>query len=116
MIGRGLLANPALALEYQQGHPLSEKDMQERLRLFHADVFAQYGNLLEGGDKQLLTKMKNFWEYLMPDGDRKTKKAIHKSNKLETYQGQSAACWGNHSSYSGFTPGIVCTSLRICAT
>ena len=29
MIGRGLLANPALALEYQQGHPLSEKDMQE---------------------------------------------------------------------------------------
>ena len=57
MIGRGLLANPALALEYQQGHPLSEKDMQERLRLFHADVFAQYGNLLEGGDKQLLTKM-----------------------------------------------------------
>ena len=86
MIGRGLLANPALALEYQQGHPLSEKDMQERLRLFHADVFAQYGNLLEGGDKQLLTKMKNFWEYLMPDGDRKAKKAIHKSNKLETYQ------------------------------
>lgn len=86
MIGRGLLANPALALEYQQGHPLSEKDMQERLRLFHVDVFAQYGNLLEGGDKQLLTKMKNFWEYLMPDGDRKAKKAIHKSNKLETYQ------------------------------
>ena len=86
MIGRGLLANPALALEYQQEHPLSEKDMQERLRLFHADVFAQYGNLLEGGDKQLLTKMKNFWEYLMPDGDRKAKKAIHKSNKLETYQ------------------------------
>ena len=38
------------------------------------------------GDKQLLTKMKNFWEYLMPDGDRKAKKAIHKSNKLETYQ------------------------------
>ena len=28
MIGRGRLANPALALEYQQGHPLSEKDMQ----------------------------------------------------------------------------------------
>ena len=41
---------------------------------------------MEGGDKQLLTKMKNFWEYLMPDGDRKAKKAIHKSNKLETYQ------------------------------
>lgn len=86
MIGRGLLANPALAMEYQQGKPLEEKQMQEKLRLFHADVFAQYGNLLEGGDKQLLTKMKTFWEYLLPDGDRKAKKAIHKANKLEAYQ------------------------------
>jgi len=86
MIGRGLLANPALGLEYKQGQPLSGKEMQEKLRLFHADLFAQYGNLLEGGDKQLLTKMKSFWEYMMPDGDRKAKKAIHKANKLETYQ------------------------------
>lgn len=86
MIGRGLLANPALALEYQQGHPLSDKEMKEKLRLFHADVFAQYGNLLEGGSQQLLTKMKTYWEYLMPEGDRKAKKAIHKANKLETYQ------------------------------
>lgn len=86
MIGRGLLANPALALEYRQGQPLAEKEMQEKLRLFHADVFAQYGNLLEGGDQQLLTKMKTFWEYLLPEGDRKAKKAIHKANKLEAYQ------------------------------
>lgn len=86
MIGRGLLANPALALGYQQGHPLDDKEAMERLRQFHADVFAQYGNLLEGGDKQLLTKMKTFWEYLLPDGDRKAKKAIHKANKLEAYQ------------------------------
>lgn len=86
MIGRGLLANPALAMEYQQGQPLEEKQMLEKLRLFHADVFAQYGNLLEGGDKQLLTKMKTFWEYLLPDGDRKAKKAIHKANKMEAYQ------------------------------
>lgn len=86
MIGRGLLANPALALEYRQGQPLAEKEMQEKLRLFHADVFAQYGNLLEGGDQQLLTKMKTFWEYLLPEGDRKAKKAIHKANKLEVYQ------------------------------
>lgn len=86
MIGRGLLANPALALEYQQGHPLDEKEAMEKLRQFHADVFAQYGNLLEGGDKQLLTKMKTFWEYLLPDGDRKAKKTIHKANKLEAYQ------------------------------
>ena len=60
--------------------------MQERLRLFHADVFAQYGNLLEGGDKQLLTKMKNFLGISDAGRRPKSKKAIHKSNKLETYQ------------------------------
>ncbi len=86
MIGRGLLANPALAIEYQQGAPLSPKEKIEKIRLFHADVFSQYGNLLEGGDLQLLTKMRTFWEYLLPDGDRKAKKVIHKTSKLSNYQ------------------------------
>lgn len=86
MIGRGLLANPALAIEYQQGAPLSTKEKIEKIRLLHADVFSQYGNLLEGGDLQLLTKMRTFWEYLLPDGDRKAKKVIHKTSKLSNYQ------------------------------
>ena len=58
------------------------KDVRE----LHADVFSQYGNLLEGGDLQLLTKMRTFWEYLLPDGDRKAKKVIHKTSKLSNYQ------------------------------
>lgn len=86
MIGRGLLANPALAIEYQQCAPLSPKEKIEKIRLLHADVFSQYGNLLEGGDLQLLTKMRTFWEYLLPDGDRKAKKVIHKTSKLSNYQ------------------------------
>ena len=86
MIGRGLLANPALAIEYQQGAPLSPKEKIEKIRFLHADVFSQYGNLLEGGDLQLLTKMRTFWEYLLPDGDRKAKKLIHKTSKLSNYQ------------------------------
>ena len=86
MIGRGLLSNPALAIEYQQGAPLSPKEKIEKIRLLHADVFSQYGNLLEGGDLQLLTKMRTFWEYLLPDGDRKAKKVIHKTSKLSNYQ------------------------------
>lgn len=86
MIGRGLLSNPALALEYQQGHPITKAEIREKISLFHADIFTRYGNLFEGGDKQLLLKMKSFWEYLLPDADRKAKKAIHKANKLDTYQ------------------------------
>lgn len=30
VIGRGLLANPALAWEYQQGHPLSSDEMAKK--------------------------------------------------------------------------------------
>lgn len=85
MIGRGLLANPALAAEYRQGNALSTDELKEKLRTFHKEVFTAYGNLLEGGDKQLLMKMKTFWEYLLPDGDRKARKVIHKTSKLSNY-------------------------------
>lgn len=86
VIGRGLLANPALAAEYRQGEPLSADEKGEKLRRFHAELFSQYGNLLQGGDLQLLNKMKTVWEYLLPDADRKARKAIHKATRLDTYQ------------------------------
>ncbi|MDO4162911.1 MAG: tRNA-dihydrouridine synthase family protein [Bacteroides sp.] len=86
MLGRGLLANPALALEYRQGQPLAPADKAERLSRLHAELFSQYAALLQGGDLQLLTKMKSLWEYLLPDADRKARKAIHKANRLDTYQ------------------------------
>ncbi len=86
MIGRGLLANPALALEYKEGRTLSADEMGEKIRLLHRTVFNSYEQQLEGGDIQLLNKMKAFWEYLLPQVDRKAKKAIHKANRLETYR------------------------------
>ncbi len=86
MIGRGLLANPALALEYAQGQPLAPDELKERVRQLHTDLFCHYGARLEGGDRQLLTKMKTFWEYLLPDADRKARKAIHKASSLAGYQ------------------------------
>lgn len=86
VIGRGLLANPALALEYTQGKPLTEEEKRERIRQMHTDVFCRYADQLEGGDQQLLMKMKSFWEYLLPDADRKARKAIHKATRLEAYQ------------------------------
>ena len=86
VIGRGLLANPALALEYTQGKSLTEDEKRERIRQMHTDVFCRYADQLEGGDQQLLMKMKSFWEYLLPDADRKARKAIHKATRLEAYQ------------------------------
>lgn len=84
-IGRGLLANPALALEYKQGFPLTTDELTSRLLQMHDHLFTTYRNQLEGGEAQLLQKMKTFWQYLLPDGDKKAHKIIQKTTKLTNY-------------------------------
>ena len=86
MIGRGLLANPALAMEYKTGVSLSPEQLREKLRTLHTTVYARYEEQLQGGDEQLLHKIKPFWDYLEPALDRKEWKAIHKSGSLNKYQ------------------------------
>lgn len=85
MIGRGLLANPGLALEYTESRTLSPDERMKKLKSMHTIVYEQYTDLLEGGDGQLLDKMKAFWEYQLPVMDRKLAKAIHKSTNLNKY-------------------------------
>lgn len=85
VIGRGLLANPALVMEYRQGKPLPPSEKARMVGEMHSEVFNVYQNSLQGGETQLLMKMKSFWEYLLPDGDRKARKIIHKTTKLANY-------------------------------
>lgn len=82
MIGRGLLANPALGWEYKEGRKLTPEEWREKLRALHTAVFQHYETQIQGGEAQLVTKMKTFWEYLVPQIDRKSWKAIHKSTTL----------------------------------
>lgn len=86
MLGRGLLANPALALEYIEGKKISAEDKMKRIRMLHEGVFNYYKKQIEGGDAQLLGKMKAFWEYLCPEADRKLRKNIQKSSRLNAYE------------------------------
>ena len=86
MIGRGLLSNPALAYEYTTGKTLSKDEMSKKLQAMHTTLYQHYEKQLEGGEDQLLNKMKTFWEYLLPEADRKLKKAIHKSTNLTRYK------------------------------
>lgn len=95
VIGRGLLANPALALEYRQGTPVSSDEMAQKVGQLHTEVFNSYREQLQGGDTQLLMKMKSFWEYLLPDGDRKSRKTIHKTTKLSNYLAAASNLLGN---------------------
>lgn len=93
-VGRGLLANPALALEYRQGSALPEAEKMERIRKMHDFVFDAYSRQLQGGDAQLLTKMKSFWDYLLPDADRKARKAVLKATKLGAYHAAVSSLTG----------------------
>ncbi len=85
MLGRGLLAAPWLAAEYAGGEIWSETRRTDALRVLHADLFDHYARALEGGERQLLTKMKTFWEYMCPGADRKLHKKIQKAQKVADY-------------------------------
>lgn len=85
MIGRGLLAHPELAIEYKEQRALSSDELREKLHSMHRYMYDHYAVHLEGGSMQLLNKMKTFWDYLTPEGDKKLLKAIHKSTSLIKY-------------------------------
>lgn len=86
MIGRGLLSNPALALEFKEGRVISPEERRKRIQELHEGVFSYYKKQIEGGDAQLLNKMKTFWEYIYPEVDKKLKKRILKSSRLSAYE------------------------------
>lgn len=84
MLGRGLLANPALAMEYKEGVSLAQEVLYNKVGILHSRLFKYYEAHLQG-ETQLLSKMKPYWEYLLPDMDRKIKKAIKKATRVDKY-------------------------------
>lgn len=84
MLGRGLLANPALAKEYKMGETLPAIELYEKMKEFHELLFSHYESRLQG-EAQIMSKIKPYWEYLLPDMDKKHKKAILKSTRVEKY-------------------------------
>lgn len=85
MLGRGLLAAPWMALEYKTDTLLPEAERMLRMRRLHSSLLDYYEQKLEGGEHQLLTRMKGFWEYLLADADRKALKKIHKAQHMAAY-------------------------------
>ena len=84
MLGRGLLADPSLPLAFREGE-LSEGELKRRVAEMHRLMYLYYYRVIEGGEAQLLAKLKTCWEYLLPDLDKKRRKAILKSNRLDGY-------------------------------
>jgi len=84
MIGRGIAQNPFLAESIVEGSTIFDK---KRLKAFMDALLEEYTQSYTGGDKQILLKMKEIWEYLyvsFPDTP-KLAKAFKKCNNMRTY-------------------------------
>lgn len=84
MIGRGLLANPALATEYKLQKEYTRSERALLVSEFHERFYQAISPRLHG-NTQLLNKIKPYWEYLLPDMEKRDKKAIKKANTIEKY-------------------------------
>ena len=84
MIGRGLLANPALAAEWKEQKKWDTKELYKKVGELHNNLYEIYSSDLSG-EHQILNKMQVFWEYLLPDADKKWRKKILKTSKLSCY-------------------------------
>ena len=87
MVGRGLLARPSLIAEWRSG---CEWEAMQRIQLLgrlHSLVLGDVKERFTGGDGQILTKMKTFWEYPSLYGEitRKAAKAVVKARSLAAY-------------------------------
>ena len=85
MLGRGLLADPSLALSVRKGQSPDKTTLYRQVSAMHGLMYEHYCRIIEGGETQLLAKLKTMWEYLLPDIDKKSRKLILKSNRLDTY-------------------------------
>ena len=85
MIGRGLLANPALGIEYSRGCELTDSELCRLVQAMHDEMFARLSPRLQG-NTQFLTKMKPYWEYLLPTLPKRLRKPILKATTIEKYQ------------------------------
>ena len=86
MIGRGLLMRPSLIIEWKTGQEWSAEQRRSYLLRLHDAIFNHFVNTLTGGDAQILTKIKPFWEYFGIEFDRKAIKKISKAMNMSGYR------------------------------
>ena len=86
MIGRGLLADPALA-ERLETTAVGANICTERFREFHDELYSEYQRAFSG-EKPVLFKMKELWVYWGEQfpGEDKALKQIRKAQRLADYE------------------------------
>ena len=90
MLGRGLIANPALARQISGGSPYTI----EQFAAFHDEIYEGYKRILSG-DKNVLFKMKELWFYMLrvfPAGEDYAKK-LKKVSTCKEYEALMKSMW-----------------------
>lgn len=85
MIGRGLLTNPALAVQLK-GEIFETKALRKLMREFHDQLLEAYSARLQG-DGHIVMKMSQFWTYFSEsfENPHKAMKLVKKSSSLLKY-------------------------------
>ena len=93
MVGRGIIANPALIRQLQGGAPASAQE----LRAFHDRLYEGYCQIMPG-TKAILAKMKELWAYLSFSFTNREKaaKPIRKATRLPEYEAAVAQLFREH--------------------
>ncbi|MCR5248262.1 MAG: tRNA-dihydrouridine synthase family protein [Paludibacteraceae bacterium] len=89
MIGRGLLMNPALASEYKNEEIMSDKEKRDKCKQLIKKLFTQCEELMNG-EEQSVAHVKAYFEYLLPDIEKRNRKKVLKANKAEKLRGAIA--------------------------
>ena len=84
MLGRGLLANPGLGVEYATGREMTNNERAALVRKMHDKMHDVMVQRLQG-NTQYLSKLKPYWGYLLPDMLKRDKKAILKATTIDKY-------------------------------
>ena len=92
MLGRGMLANPALAQTAKGGEPLT----RESLQAFHDDLFAAYREVYHAS--AVLGRMREVAKNIACcfDGADKPLKAARKANSISVYEEAMARLFGDY--------------------
>lgn len=85
MIGRGLLSRPSLLSEFIHNQNLDREEQLQALLSLHKDIISYYRANLIGGEHQILSKIKPYWEYTEALIGRKAWKAIKKASNMAKY-------------------------------
>ena len=82
MLGRGIIANPALVNEIKYDKSIDKKVFKE----FHDEIFQKYREIFNE-DKNAIFRMKEFWGYMIHifSDNKKYAKKIKKAQKLVDY-------------------------------